>query len=134
MPYFVEQLGGNRLLLAAEVNSIEERRGLADGHVRHFGDSLACHQDIARLLPEPLTLAGEACGVSTVAADKDADMHLVLLLFKIIEESADSGKASLSPGKPVLVKIRKVRPRHIDRDVGSVEISKKGAAILSSTE
>ena len=102
MPYFVEQLGGNHLLLTAEVNSIEERRGLADGHMRHFGDSLACHQDIARLLPETLTLAGEACGVSTVAADKDADMHLVLLLFKVIEEAADSWKAPFPPASQFL--------------------------------
>ena len=67
---------------------------LRNGHSRDFGDRLPADPDVPRFLAQPVSMAGEACGISAIPAEKDADVHLVFFLFQIFEKSQDAGESA----------------------------------------
>ena len=85
--------------------------GLRDGHPRDFGDRLAADQHVARFLPQPVSMAGQACGISSISADEDADMHFVFFLFQVFEEAQDSGKAAMTINYLVAIALGQCRSR-----------------------
>ena len=68
----------------------EERPGVADRERRHLIDRLAPDAHVARLAPQPRAAAVRARQVAAIAAEKHADVDLVLLALEPAEEAADA--------------------------------------------
>ena len=94
----------------------KEHAKRVDGQRRQLLDVPLAHEHGARLVAQPPALAGRARLVPAVAAQEDADLHLVLLRLQRAEEADDAGEllVALEDGTPVL--LRQVLPGDVHRD------------------
>src|SRR5688572_16361887 len=79
----------NCLLSFCQFDRGEEFAALANGHAANIGDVLAGNVDIAGLLAQPASAAIRTNRVSTIPAEEDPHVQLVLLGLEVIEEIAD---------------------------------------------
>src|SRR5690606_10249173 len=87
-PDLVQQPVRHRLVALAELESLEERARVTDGQRRRLDNGAAGHLHVVRLAAQPRAAARRARLVAAVAAQEDADVHLVLLLLERLEEAA----------------------------------------------
>src|SRR5437867_9666763 len=92
MPDLLEDLPGHRGLELRQFDGIEETGRLGDGQARYLGDPPAGHHDIPCFLPQSLAPARKTGRVSPIAADKDADVHLILLLLEVFKIPEHAGE------------------------------------------
>src|SRR5580658_2656083 len=116
LPKFDKQLFGNRSLLSRKLKLTEEARGLFDRHTAHLADILAIDFDLARFRPQPSPRTSRAQRVPAIAAEKHADVQLVLLALKMLKESAHAAKpASPINDEPLLLGVQFI-PGHVQRN------------------
>jgi hypothetical protein len=89
-PDLLQHLLGDRRLFLGERQRFEECLRLAHRERRDAIDGAAGDVHVAGLAAQPCAAAIRAGQVSAVAAQEDADVNLVFLLFEPAEEAADS--------------------------------------------
>src|SRR5437867_7993211 len=116
MPDFLEDLLGHCGLELRQFQGVEEPGRFGDGEARYLGDTLAGDNDITGFLPQSLTPARETGRISAVAADKDADVHLVFLQLQIFEKPEHAGEIAFPLYDPVSFPLLELRPGHMNVD------------------
>src|SRR5204862_3779030 len=116
-PDLLEDLLGNRRLLRRQVERGEELLRLANGERRDLIDRAAGDLDVARLAPQPGAAAVRTGQVSAIPAEKDADVHLVLLPLEPAEEPADAVVVVAALDDEVLLLAGQLGPWHVEAEL-----------------
>ena len=98
---------------------IEEASCLFDRHTAHLADVLAIDLYLASFRAQASSAASGAQRVSAIAAEKNADVQLVLLALEMLKEAADAAKTA-GPVLPIddqflLLGVQFI-PRYIQRN------------------
>ena len=118
VPNFHEDLTGDFLLVSAQFETAEKFRGFLDGEAHDIADILAGNLDVPRFAAQARAVALGAEGISTVAAEKNSHVQLVLLPFQVGKEVAHADIASTLTAKnffPIFA--GEVGPGDIERDI-----------------
>jgi len=132
-PKFDKKPVGNRRLLRREREFTEKAGCLFDSHTAHLADALAIDLYLPRFRAQASPPASGAQRVSAIAAEKHADVQLVLLALEILKKSADAAEAAVAIDNQFLLLGVQFMPRHLQRNFGlareALEIGEQGPVL-----
>ena len=111
---FLQHLLGDGLFLFRELEAAEKRLRLADREGRHLVDRAVGHLHGARFAPQPRPAAVRAREIPAIAAEKDADVHLVFLLVEPAEEAANAFVVVVAVDDEAPLLVGQLPPRDVE--------------------
>src|ERR1017187_4860570 len=116
LPQFDQQPVGYRGLLGRERESIEEAGRVFHRHAAHLADVLAIDFHLASFRAQAGSATRRAKRVAAIAAEKHADVQLVLLALQMLEEAADAAETAGTIDNHLLLLGVQFIPGHVQRN------------------
>ena len=111
---------GDLLLILRQGKGIEEFAQPIQRPVHQFGEAAAAHPDIAGLRPQPLAVAHRAYGLSPIACQHDAVVHLVAVPLEHGKEVVDAFEVFRAVPQLVFLLGREFAIRRVDGKSGAL--------------